>query len=232
MRPFFACLALCCLCAWTAPAQEAPLRVCLVSGSFEYDSDTALAMFKAYLEENFAAECVLLRADGWENLPGLEALDTCDTALFYTRRLEISGDQLDRVAVRTASHGFQKWLAFDREVLGGNYKGHVGEGPSIETFLMPSGKRHPVFEGVEPFRSRYSLYRTKPVAKDADVLMTGSTPDSGGRQPVAWTRVHNGGRVFYTALGGVGDFENRAFARMVANAARSSSPRTGTAVEK
>ncbi|HQL95121.1 MAG TPA: isochorismatase family protein [Candidatus Hydrogenedentes bacterium] len=229
MRFFPVCLLLCFLCAWTARAQEAPLRVCLVSGSFEYDSDTALAVFKAYLEENFAAECVLLRADGWENLPGLEALDTCDTALFYTRRLEISGDQLDRVkrycaagkplvAVRTASHGFQKWLAFDREVLGGNYKGHFGEGPSIETFLMPAGKKHPVFEGVEPFRSRYSLYRTKPVARDADVLMTGSTPDSGGRQPVAWTRVHNGGRVFYTALGGVGDFENRAFARMVANA--------------
>ena len=42
MRFFPVCLLLCFLCAWTARAQEAPLRVCLVSGSFEYDSDTAL----------------------------------------------------------------------------------------------------------------------------------------------------------------------------------------------
>lgn len=216
-------------CACIFPAVAEPLKVCLVSGSFEYDSDTALARFKEYLEQYYEADCTLLKADGWTNIPGLEALDTCDTALFYTRRLELEGWQLDLikrycdagkplVAVRTASHGFQKWLAFDREVLGGNYKGHFGEGPTVETFMMPSGKGHPILDGVGNIRSRYSLYRTAPVARDATVLLTGGTPDSMGRQPLAWTREHKGGRVFYSSLGGVEDFEHRAFARMAANA--------------
>jgi len=50
------------------------------------------------------------------------------------------------------------------------------------------------------------------------VLVRGATPESDGWQPVAWTRMHNGGRVFYTSLGGVGDFENNSFKRMLANA--------------
>jgi len=50
------------------------------------------------------------------------------------------------------------------------------------------------------------------------VLMTGRTPGSERLQPLTWTREHQGGRVFYTSLGGVEDFQNRAFARMVANA--------------
>ncbi len=229
MRSGLSLLAVLCLCAGAAPAHAGPLNVCLVSGSFEYKSDTALGIFKDWLEKNFDVNCTLLCALGWDNVPGLESLDSCDAALFFTRRLELKGGQLDRikkycnsgkplVAVRTASHGFQKWLAFDKEVLGGDYNGHFDEGPTIETFVMPDGRGHPVLEQVETFRSRYSLYKNADIAKDATVLMTGRTPDSGGRQPIAWTRMHNGGRVFYTSLGGVGDFENSAFCRMIANA--------------
>ena len=72
-----------------------------------------------------------------DELPGLEALDTCDVAVFFTRRLMIDGEDLARVkkycesgrpivAIRTASHGFQNWLEFDKLVLGGNYRGHYG----------------------------------------------------------------------------------------------------------
>lgn len=45
-----------------------------------------------------------------------------------------------------------------------------------------------------------------------------STPDHPEPQPSAWVREANGGRVFYTALGGVEDFENAAFQRLVAQA--------------
>ena len=70
--------------------------------------------------------------------PGLEALDKCDVAVFFTRRLKIDGEQLERgqevrrrrgkpiVGIRTASHGFQNWLEMDKEVFGGDYKGHFG----------------------------------------------------------------------------------------------------------
>ena len=208
-----------------------PLKVCLLSGSFEYDSHTSLTAFKVYLEENYNAKATLLEAKEPKgaDLPGLEALEDCDVALFFTRRQSLEGEQLRRikdyceagkpiVAVRTASHGIQTWLEFDKEVLGGNYNGHFGNGPTIEVNVKPSAKGHPTLEGVGPLKSRYSLYRTKPIAEDAELLMVGKTPESRGVQPVTWTRMHNGGRVFYTSLGGPGDFEGESFRRMIANA--------------
>ena len=217
---------LCCVALWASPA---PLQVCLVSGSFEYDSDTGLALFKDYLESRFDAQCTILSATDWTDIPGLDALESCDVALFYTRRLRLKREQLNRVkayyqsgkpivAIRTASHGFQSWLAFDKDILGGNYNGHFGEGPTTEARVAATQRNHPILNGVGPIRSRYSLYRTAPLADDTTVLLWGSTPESGGRQPLAWTRESQGRRVFYTSLGSVGDFEHASFCRMVANA--------------
>ncbi|MDQ1257952.1 MAG: hypothetical protein QG656_2560 [Candidatus Hydrogenedentes bacterium] len=210
-------------------AEGAPLKVCMVSGSFEYDSDTSLTMFKEYLDAGYNVEVTLLKATSWTEIPGLEALDTCDVALFFTRRLEVAGDALKRiqdycrsgrpiVACRTASHGFQSFLEFDKEILGGHYDGHFGEGPTTKTVIDAGAADHPILEGVIPMKSRYSLYRNEPLAYDCTLLMRGAIPSQDGPQPVAWTREVNGGRVFYTSLGGVGDFENNSFKRMMANA--------------
>ncbi len=218
-----------CWCLLSADAEDPPLKVCMVSGSFEYDSDTSLTMLEEYLENGYNVDVTLLKAAGWTDIPGLGALDDCDVALFFTRRLKVRGEQLERVekywnsgrplvAVRTASHGFQFHLQFDKEVLGGNYQGHFGDGPTMKTSLYRGAKEHPIMDGVMLMRSRYSLYKNKPIADDAQVLLRGATPESGGWQPIAWTRLHNGGRVFYTSLGGVGDFENNSFKRMMANA--------------
>lgn len=223
----FACLFV--LVAASGSAET--LNVCLVSGSFEYNSHQSLESFERYIENRFDIDATLVKAERPRGgtIPGLEALDTCDVALFFTRRQAIQGEQLERVkayceagrplvAVRTASHGFQTWLAFDHKVLGGNYRGHFGEGPTQDTQIVPSKRAHPVFDGVGPIRSRYSLYKTKPLADDAEKLMLGRTPASDGWQPVTWTRPHNGGRVFYTSLGGPGDFGHASFKRMLANA--------------
>lgn len=208
----------------------APLQVCLVSGSEEYDSDTSLTKYREYLENNFDVQCTLIKAVGFEELPGTEALKDCDVALFYTRRLRIDGEALQNVkdyclsgkpivAIRTASHGFQNWLEFDRIVLGGNYRGHYGNDITQEVKILPEAGDHPVLEGVSaPIRSRYSLYQTPPVADDVTVLMTGTIPGLQKPEPVTWTRIHNGGRVFYTSLGGLEDFENETFKRLIANA--------------
>jgi len=206
-----------------------PLKVCLVSGSFEYDSRTSLEAFKKYLEEEYNARCTLLKAPDFRDLPGLEALDDCDVALFFTRRLKIGGEQLERVkkyclsgrpivAVRTASHGFQRWLECDKVVFGGNYQGHFGDGPTMKTTVVQEAKGHPVLQGVGPIKSRHSLYRTAPLADDCELLMVGLTPESDGSQPVTWTRVYKGARVLYTSLGGQQDFEGASFRRMLANA--------------
>ena len=206
-----------------------PLRVCLVSGSEEYKSDVSLAAFQKHLEQRYNAQCTFITARNNSDLPGLDALENCDVALFFTRRLTTGGDPLERVkkyctsgrpivAVRTACHGFQNWLEFDKLVLGGSYTGHFGAGTTAKMAIEPGGKNHPVLDGVVPIRSRSSLYKCGPAAPDCTVLLTGSTPLSSGSQPVAWTRVSNGGRVFFTSLGAPEDFENATFQRMIANA--------------
>lgn len=206
---------------------EKPLSVCLVSGSVEYKSDESLAAFEPWLAERFGIRCTraFRRAD--DDLPGLQNLDTCDVMLLFTRRLAIDGEQLDRVkrycnagrpivGVRTASHAFQNWLALDREVFGGNYKGHYPEGPETEIRLTGEGKTHPLLNGFEAFRSAGSLYRNNGLADDCRVLLTGIIPEHA--EPIAWVREHRGGRVFYTSLGHPQDFTVESFRQLLAKA--------------
>jgi putative membrane-bound dehydrogenase-like protein len=209
------------------PVGLTPLKVCLVSGSLEYDSDASLSACQEFLEKNYAVKCSRAFRKSDDDLPGLENLDTCDVMLLFTRRLTISGEQLDKikkycqagkpiVAVRTASHAFQNWLALDKEVLGGNYQGHYGVGPVVEVHFEEKAKTHPILAGVKPFQSAGSLYKNSGLAKDVEILLTGSIP--GHTEPVAWTRLHNGGRIFYTSLGHQNDFADDNFKRLLVNA--------------
>ncbi len=213
-----------------------PLNVCLISGSEEYQSEKILPEFKKYLEERYNVHATLVQALSKTDIPGLEALEDCDTALFFTRRREIDGEQLERVkkyltsgrpivAVRTASHGFQNFLEFDKEVLGGNYHGHY-KGSSrdeltaltLKAQAVPGMENHPVLKGVGTrITSRYSLYKTAPLAPDCSLIMTGEIPGE-EPEPLIWTREYKGGRVLYCGLGGIQDFGNAAFRRMIANA--------------
>jgi type 1 glutamine amidotransferase len=201
------------------------LRVCLVSGSIEYDSDKSLDKLQKDLEKHFLIECSRAFIKTESDLPGLENLDRCDVMLLYTRRLKITGEQLERVkkyclsgkpivGIRTASHAFQNWLDLDKEVLGGNYKGHYKEGPLCEVALVD--KAHPILKGVQPFKSVGSLYRNTGHAKDINILLQGSIP--GETEPIAWTRNYKGGRIFYTSLGHQKDFDDPNFVTLVTNA--------------
>jgi type 1 glutamine amidotransferase len=207
--------------------QKAPLKVCLVSGSLEYKSDDSLARLQKHLESHYNIQCSWAKYKAVDDLPGLENLETCDVAIFFTRRMTIKGEQLERikkycasgkpiVAIRTASHGFQNWLDMDKEVLGGNYKNHYPDGPVTEVHVAAGAEKHPILHGVKPFTSVASLYRNTGIAKDTNLLLTGSIPEHS--EPLAWTRMHKSGRVFYTSLGHPRDFENEQFVRLVVNA--------------
>lgn len=220
-------LFLACVVGLGRGVEAGPLKVCLLSGSEEYESDKTLAAYKAFLESRYPVQCTLLKAEGTDSLPGLEALDDCDVALFFTRRLTIDSEQLDRVkkyvlagrpivAVRTACHGFQNWLEFDKLVLGGNYHGHYRNDLSQRARVVPEAKGHPIVQGIGTIASRGSLYKVSPLATDATVLMMSSSPE--GNEPAAWTRMFRGGRVFFTSLGAQGDFENATFLRLLTNA--------------
>lgn len=201
-------------------------QVLLISGSVEYKSDESLSAYQKHLE-SLGIECKRAFRKTDEDLPGLEALETCDVAVFFTRRLKITGEQLERVkkyatsgkpvvAIRTASHGFQNWLDMDKEVLGGDYKNHYGNDLKTTVKLTDTGSKHPIMDGVKPFISDGSLYKNPAVNKDVTVLMNGSIPDH--TEPLTWTRDYKGGRIFYTSLGHPNDFKDPNFTRMLTNA--------------
>lgn len=206
---------------------EKKLKVCIVSGSFEYKSDNSLAALKKHLEANYPVECVLVSAKSDKDaaLSGLENLETCDVAIFFTRRLQIDGDSLELVkkyvksgkpivGIRTASHGFQKWLEMDKDVLGGDYKGHFGAGVA-DVKLIEKWKDHPILRGVKPFKTNGSLYKNPNVASDVTVILQGYMGKES--EPVAWIRTQDGRRVFYTSLGHPDDFKDENFIRLLTN---------------
>jgi type 1 glutamine amidotransferase len=160
-------------------------------------------------------------------IPGIDAIDRADLVIVFTRRLRPPGDQLAAfqkycrtgrpiIAIRTASHAFQDWLAFDKEVLGGNYQSHYKPGPVASISLAQKAKDHPILAGVSPFTSTGSLYINSPLPEGSNLLLSGSIPDH--TEPVAWTHAHNGGRVFYTSLGVPDDFKNDTFRKLLDNA--------------
>jgi type 1 glutamine amidotransferase len=203
------------------------LKLCMISGSFEYDSEESLSIFRDYTEKNYGLQPSMIVYRTEDDKQSLEPIDDADVLLVFTRRLNTAGEELERfkaycaqgrpiVGVRTASHAFQNWLAFDKEVLGGNYHGHYGSGPICHVEIEPSARDHPILEGVSPFDSRGSLYKNTPIAEDTCLLLNGRIEEH--FEPVAWTRLHKGGRVFYTSLGHQGDFRHENFLRLLANA--------------
>ncbi len=160
------------------------IKVCLISGSLEYDSDASLAAFQQYLESHYPIRCKRTFRKTDTDLPGLENLETCDVAVFFTRRLKISGEQLDRVkkycasgkplvGIRTASHGFQNWLEMDKQVLGGNYGNHYGPGTTKVTPALGAAA-DPILRGVGSFETVGSLYRNTGLAADDHILLNGA----------------------------------------------------------
>ena len=213
--------------AASAAQQGTPLKVCMLSGSFEYDSEPSLTAFRDYLERTHPVKSTLIIYKSEDDDQSLAPIEDTDVLLVFTRRLNTAGAEMERfkaycgqgrpiVGVRTASHAFQNWLAFDKEVLGGSYNMHYEHGPLVTVEAGPPAQGHPILQGVPSFVSHGSLYRNTPIADDTSLLLTGTTEEQ--QEPVAWTRIHRGGRVFYTSLGHQRDFEDEHFLRLLGNA--------------
>ena len=208
---------------------DAPLKLCMISGSFEYDSETSLKIFHDYMEREHDVKATLITYQTEDDERSLKQMEDTDGLLVFTRRLNTVGEDLVRfknycaqgkpiIGVRTASHAYQNWLAFDKEVLGGNYDGHYGNDLIAHVELVDHSD-HPILKGVEPFESQGSLYRNTPITDDTMLLLTGRTDEES--EPIAWTRVHSTGdrsRIFYTSLGHQRDFWELDFLRLIDNA--------------
>jgi|GEM_PF-236341 len=198
-------------------------KIFILSGSQEYRSAETLALWRRRLEAAGHSCTQVDVADQAPELPGWEQLAEYDVLVVFCRRLELQGATLAAVqswcragrpliGIRTASHAFQTWLEFDREVLGGDYSGHGAE-ETVEVSLHAGG--HPVTAGMAGWRRPDKLYRNPRIDPSCIVLLHATGQD--GRQPVAWCRhrVETGGRVFYTSLGTPSDFAHDAFLGML-----------------
>jgi hypothetical protein len=210
-----------------AATKDKPLKLCMVSGSEEYKSNESLAAFQELVEKKFPIRCSRSFWKSKTELPGLDALATCDVMLLFTKRLEPPSDQLELikkyclagrpiVGLRTASHAFQKWLEFDHLTLGGDYHSHYGSGQATKVAIASGASDHPILKGIEAFESTSKLYKNPHIAEDTKLLLTGTIPEH--TEPVAWTRKNHGGRVFYTSLGGPDDFQKKVFQTLLVNA--------------
>jgi type 1 glutamine amidotransferase len=214
-------------------AAERKLKVVMFSGSNEYKSTPSLQALTKHLTEKLGAECTVhLVDDKGAKLTGAEDLKTADVAVFFTRRVSLADDQLELVrkyvaggkgvvGIRTASHGFQTWLEFDQQVIGGSYKGHYGKDQRAEVTVQDAAKQHPALKDIKSFETMGKLYKNPQVAGDAMVLLRAKSAEA--EEPVAWAREGKSagkqfGRVFYTSLGTPEDFQNPEFLKLLTNA--------------
>jgi type 1 glutamine amidotransferase len=221
------------LLIWALPMMAfAQTKVCLVSASAEYASHDSLAKLQEDLERGGITCFRAFGEDKGNGIPGIEKLVESDVLVLFTRRVVLPPEQMELVrnhldagkpvvGIRTASHGIQNWQpdvkSLDKEIFGGSYDGHYKNDEPAELIRAAGQEGHAVFKGVEPFVTDGKLYKNESLAEGVTVLLTAKNA-SGQTQPVAWTRNHAGGKVFYTSLGVQSDFAKPEFRKFLVNA--------------
>jgi len=212
----------------------------------EYKTEASLPAFAAkYLGKEFRTSFIFGSETERNDLPGLDALDSADVLFVSVRRRTLPPAQLARIrkfveagkpviGIRTASHAFSPragtdlpegtaaWTTFDPDVLGGHYTGHHGESPAVAVSLAEGAGENSILAGVDlaQLAGRGTLYKVSPLASSARPLLIGKIPDQ-SPEPIAWTNTNKyGGRVFYTSLGHIDDFQQESFNRLLVNALR------------
>jgi len=211
----------------------------------EYRTNESLPKFAAeQLGHDFRVTFVWDDAGNRNNLPGIEAVADADVLLVSVRRRTLPADQLKFVkefvsagkavvGIRTASHAFclrgkepaaglENWTEFDKEVFGGNYTNHHGNGPKT-TIARPAEISKITADilnsvAVDKLAGNGSLYKVSPLAESASPVLMGSVPTA-DPEPVAWfNKRSDGGTSFYTSLGHIEDFANPEFQQLLKNA--------------
>ncbi len=213
------------------------LRIHMLSGSGEYKSAVSLPKWAKLLEKD-GHTCTI--ASGVKEKEDFANLKNCDVLVVFSKRWKLKDEALEAVqaaattkpviGIRTASHAFQTWLAFDNEVMGGTYSGHGGSG-EVTVTLVEENKKHPVLAGIDSgWKRQGKIYDNPavssgksgspkaPFRKDNVVLMI--LEDKRKKPtPGTWVRQNaNGQRVFYTSMGYVHDFEDERFQHLLSNA--------------
>jgi hypothetical protein len=158
----------------------------LVSGDEEYRSEEALLQLGKILAQRHGFKCTVLFAVGKDgtinpivsNIPGLEALESADLMILFTRFRDLPDEQMKPIVdyvdsgrpilgLRTATHAFnikrgktyarysynsKDWPGgFGRQILGETWLSHHGlhGKESTRGVLAPGAEKHPVVRGLK-----------------------------------------------------------------------------------
>lgn len=179
-------------------------HIVFVSGDHEYSSEETFPILAKELETKYGFRTTVVKSypdeNAEENIPGLEALDKADVAVFFLRWRRLPAEQLRHienylksgkpiVAFRTTTHAFnypkghelEKWNAFAVDYLGGppgwgNGHYHYGHKSSTDVAIIKEAAKHPILTGVPAtFHVASWLYHVKPnyPPADAQILLMG-----------------------------------------------------------
>jgi type 1 glutamine amidotransferase/nicotinamidase-related amidase len=129
-----------------------------------------------------------------------------------------SGGAIEASKEKTAGN-LAQWPEFDKEILGGNYKGHYGHLKTGTEVTVAEGQEgHPILKGVESkFISPNWLYKNTPLrTSKATVLLYGHNPNV-APEPVFWINEAGKGTVIYTSLGHWDDWKIKSFRNLMFN---------------
>ncbi len=172
-------------------------HIVFVTGDHEYSSEATMPLIAAELEKHYGMQTTVLKSspdeNAEENIPGLEALDKADTAVFFLRWRRLPPEQLEHirkyldagkpvVAFRTTTHAFnypkehelEKWNRFAVDYLGGppgwgNGHYHYGHKSSTDVSVNPAAASDPILNGVDKsFHVPSWLYQVAPNYPPAD----------------------------------------------------------------
>jgi hypothetical protein len=198
LRSTIALLATLAACAAAADEDRLVLRgkngpgkgkhIVLVSGDEEYRSEQVMPQLAQILSIHHGFDCTVLFSidpkDGTinpnqtDNIPGLEALDSAELMILFTRFRDLPDEQMKHivdyvesgrpvVALRTATHAFdlkssgnyrryswnsKEWDGgFGRQVLGETWIAHHGRHglQSTRGIVVKGQERHPILRGIQ-----------------------------------------------------------------------------------
>jgi len=190
--------------------EKAP-HIVFVTGDEEYRSEESMPMIANILKREIGAKvsiCYSLDGQGFidpnnaKSITGLEALETADLMVMFTRFRALPDDQLKyildyaesgkpMVGFRTATHAFKYEKQADKAYLNEEWPAKVfgqkwivhhghfddGKGRLTEVNLYADQKTHPVLKGFVPFKAYSWLYHVEgngdQLSGDAKPLVTG-----------------------------------------------------------
>jgi len=169
-------------------------HVVFVTGDDEYRSEITMPMIAAILEKRHGMRTSVAYArptpQTKDHIEGLEALDTADLMVMFTRYRALPDAELNHilgyvksgkpiVGFRTSTHAFMYPAGsphadlndgFGLDVFGQKWITHHGHLSTTTVAWRAEAPRHPILRGVTPFAARSWLYHVTPLNGPADWL--------------------------------------------------------------